>query len=129
MKFKHAVVIAIIAVAGLALALGTSIARNAMNRDVKELVIIAKDMNFHLQGAEEEPITVRMGERIRLLMRNEEEEPITHNLVIVGLGLRTGYLKPGESETLEFVPSKTGTWLYACLLHPGLMEGQLKVLP
>lgn len=131
MKLKSALIIAVLlASAGvLAFTLWPNITPNGTHETVKEFVLIAKDMKFHVQGEEKLPLLVRVGDRVRLIVRNEESQPIAHNFAIVGLGLRTDYQQPGASEILEFDAKHEGTLLYACLLHPGLMEGQIKILP
>ncbi len=131
MKIKYALMAVATLVAGAALvfSLRLSLTHKGTKEAVKEFVLIAKDMKFHIEGEAKLPLTVRKGERVRLTIKNEESQPIAHNFVIVGLGIRTGYVQPGELETVEFIAGHMGTWLYACLLHPGLMEGQIHILP
>jgi hypothetical protein len=130
MRLKYAVMAAVVLIAGTALllALVPSVARNE-HAAGKEFTLIAQDMKFHLQDEAGQPLTARVGERIRLIIRNEEAQPIAHNFVLVGLGLRTGYLQPGDFEVIEFVAARQGYLLYACLLHPGIMDGQIHILP
>lgn len=131
MKIRYTLIAVVMLMAGVALAFALlpGIARNGANEAVKEFVLIAKGMKFHVQGEAGAKLAVRAGERVRLTIRNEESQPIAHNFVLVGLGIRTSYLQPGESGVVEFVTEREGTLLYACLLHPGLMEGQIKILP
>lgn len=76
------------------------------------------------------PLLVRRGIPVELTVRNEEPGAIAHDIVLVGLGIRTPKpLQPGESATLRFTPSRSGEFAYTCSLHPGLMDGRLTVRP
>jgi plastocyanin len=129
MKLRYIMVIVVVLVAGaaLALALIPSMARNGTNENVREFVLVAKDMGFHVQGGDEDQLTVRPGERVHLTIKNEEIYPMAHNFGIVGLGVRTRPLQPGESQTIELTAGQEGSLLYSCFLHPGLMEGHIRV--
>jgi len=129
MKLRYIMITAVLLVAGAAaaLALIPSMAWNGTNEKVREFVLVAKDMGFHVQSGDENQLTVRPGERVRLTIKNEEAYPMAHNFGIVGLGVRTRPLQPGESQTVEFTAGRDGSLLYSCFLHPGVMEGHIGV--
>jgi plastocyanin len=52
---------------------------------------------------------------------------VLHCFTIGGLGVATSRdLSTGESESLAFTPTETGTFAYACLMHP-MMTGKVVV--
>jgi plastocyanin len=75
-------------------------------------------------------LEVRRGIPVEITIRNEESGAIPHDLVLVGLGVKTPKaVEPGEVSTLRFTPSQAGEFAYTCTLHPGLMDGRLIVRP
>jgi plastocyanin len=73
-------------------------------------------------------LTARVGERLRITVRNAEAGPVPHDLRLVGPGsVTTRLLQPGEEVTLELLLDRPGRYAYACSLHPGLMDGVIEV--
>ncbi|MBI4391364.1 MAG: hypothetical protein HY575_05715 [candidate division NC10 bacterium] len=73
-------------------------------------------------------LTARVGERLRITVRNAEPGPVPHDLRLVGPGVRaTHLLQPGEEATLEVLLDRPGRYAYGCSLHPGLMDGVIEV--
>jgi len=73
-------------------------------------------------------LTARVGERLRITVRNAERDPVLHDLRLVGPGtVVTRLLHPGEEAVLELVLDRPGRYVYACSLHPGLMDGVVEV--
>jgi len=98
----------------------------------RQIVIVAKEMAFFFENRTEQDsvnptIIVRAGERITLILRNEDPG-MRHDLVIADLGLRTRVTSYGETATLTFrVPGDPGAYAYLCSLHPAMMTGELVV--
>ena len=93
---------------------------------VREIRMVARDARFNGTNP---AIEVAPGERLRLLVKNEETDT-WHDLVIGGLdGQRTDLLGPGESAALEFTAPRAGILKYACSVHPGFMGGRIIVKP
>lgn len=73
-------------------------------------------------------LTARVGERLRITVRNAEPGPVPHDLRLVGPGVRTTrLLQPGEEATIEVLLDRPGRYVYGCSLHPGLMDGVIEV--
>lgn len=95
----------------------------AETRPTHEITLVARDLKFNEQNPS---FTWRVGERVRLTVRNEEPGAIVHDFSIAGLRVHAGQtLRPGESVTLEFEAGQVGSFIYACSLHPSLMEGRI----
>lgn len=74
------------------------------------------------------PLEFVVGQPVALTVVNGDESTV-HDFVIADLGVRTnGSLAPGASQTLQFTPSRAGTFAYACTFHPGLKAGKVVVL-
>jgi plastocyanin len=72
-------------------------------------------------------LTLRKGEPVKLVLRNDDPGTLLHCFVIPGLNVKTTEsLAGGESEILLFTPRERGGYVYACLLHPA-MAGKLVV--
>ncbi|MBI4641972.1 MAG: cupredoxin domain-containing protein [Candidatus Tectomicrobia bacterium] len=94
-------------------------------KSMQEITLVAKNTRFN----ETNPIVVlHRGDQVQMTIRNDEPPGTPHNLFIAGLDVKTSkILQPGESETITFTPNRQGTFTYSCLLHPGMMDGQVVV--
>ena len=92
---------------------------------IREVLLEARGVKW---SGENPTITARVGERLRLTVRNAEPGPVPHDLVLVGPDtVTTRLLQPGEEATLELLLDRPGRYAYACSLHPGLMDGVIEV--
>lgn len=97
----------------------------------KEIVLVARDMAFYLDGAGEANPVLRLqaGEQVRLVLRNEDPGYV-HWLSIEGLPLRIGPVKSRASGSAELrVPGQPGTYTYVCSPHARMMTGRIEILP
>jgi plastocyanin len=93
-------------------------------RPAREIELVARDSRFNGVNP---TIEVAPGERLRLVVKNDDPET-WHDLVIGGLdGQRTTLLAPGESATLEFTAPASGILKYGCSVHPRFMDGRIVV--
>jgi len=94
-------------------------------KNLQEITFIAKNTRFN----ETNPVVLlHRGDQVQMTIRNDELPGMPHNFVIAGLDVKTSkILQPGESETITFTSNRQGTFTYACLLHPGMMDGQVVV--
>ncbi|HJY98400.1 MAG TPA: cupredoxin domain-containing protein [Patescibacteria group bacterium] len=72
-------------------------------------------------------ITVNKGDSVKITFKDNDS---SHDLVIDGYNLRTKVLRPGGTDTIEFVADKAGTFEYFCSVanHRALgMTGTLVV--
>jgi heme/copper-type cytochrome/quinol oxidase subunit 2 len=96
----------------------------------QEIVLVSRDVAFWVDDRPQERnprLTLQKGRPVRLVVRNEEREKVLHCFTITGLDVATTRnLATGESETLTFTPTQSGTFAYACLMHP-MMTGTVVV--
>lgn len=92
---------------------------------VREILLEARGIKFN---GENPTLTARVGERLRITVRNAEPGPVPHDLFLVGPDtVTTRLLQPGEEVTLELLLTRPGRYAYACSLHPGMMDGVIEV--
>lgn len=90
--------------------------------EVKEFALSAANFRFS-----ESEIRVKRGDRVRIVFTNVEG---MHDWVIDEFNSRTDVISAGESQTVEFVADKAGTFEYYCSVgnHRAMgMKGSLIV--
>jgi plastocyanin len=96
----------------------------------REITLVARDMAFYAAGDFERPnpvIEVKAGERVRVVVRNEERG-MTHDFAVPAIGAAVDLLDWNEQGDVTFeVPSTPGTYEYVCRPHLLMMKGTLKV--
>lgn len=82
---------------------------------VREFTVSGKNFSFA-------PATMRVneGEKVRITFKNDSG---THDLVVEGYNARTKILQAGQSETIEFLADKTGTFEYYCSVGTHRQQG------
>ena len=98
-------------------------------RQAREIVLVAREMAFYLDGTDTANPTLRFraGERVRIVLRNEEPGVI-HNFAVPGWEVATRELYGTGSATLEFaVPGTRGRQEYRCTPHAWMMRGAIEV--
>jgi plastocyanin len=73
---------------------------------IKTITITAKDYSFSPTS-----ITVKKGERVQLILSSTQG---AHDIKIDGLGVASKTLNTGETTSVEFTPTKAGTYEYYC---------------
>ena len=96
----------------------------------REITLVVKGMAFYLEG---DPMTanptieVKAGERVRVIVRNEDRG-LTHNFAVPVLGAELTLLRWNESDDLIFeAPDKPGAYEYVCMPHQLMMRGTILV--
>jgi len=84
--------------------------------EVKAFEVEGKPFEFSVKE-----IKVKEGDRVRLTFKNTEG---MHDLVVEGLDVRTKQIAAGESDTVEFVANKKGTFEYYCSVGNGFHRQQ-----
>lgn len=74
---------------------------------VKEVVLEASEFKYDLQE-----INLKRGEKVRFTLKNVGK--MSHDFVIDEFGVRTKIINGGETDTIEFVPEKTGNFEFYC---------------
>lgn len=90
--------------------------------NIKEINITGDNFFFAPSG-----VTVKKGDTVKITFKNSNG---THDLRIDEFNVATRVLKSGESDTVQFVADKVGTFDYYCAIgsHRAMgMEGQLKI--
>ncbi len=72
-------------------------------------------------------LTLRPGQRVRFIVRNDETSMVRHNFRIVGLDVPCEReLLPGETREVTVTMPRSGEFAYTCCTHPG-MGGKLVI--
>ena len=120
-----------LAIGGVALAaVGLfAIALSARDVPTREIRIVARNMTFYLEGSPEPnpAIRVRAGERVRLVLRNDD--PGTkHDFVVAAWGVETALLRARTETSIVFrAPTEPSTSGYECTPHASMMRGTITV--
>ena len=67
--------------------------------------------------------TLKKGQAVELTFKNSGKFP--HNLAISDLGVKTKTIMPGEEDTIQFTPTKTGQFAFLCTV-PGHADKGMK---
>lgn len=114
----------------LALALAAFRLRPRPDAAPRQIVLVAKDVSFRLADRPDESnpvLELKKGQPVKLVVRNDDPDKVLHCFTIGALEVGTSRdLATGESETLAFTPKLSGTFAYACLMHP-MMTGKVVV--
>jgi FtsP/CotA-like multicopper oxidase with cupredoxin domain len=96
----------------------------------REVRIVARDMNFYVDGEQMPNPTLRFkaGEQIRLVLRNEDTG-MTHDFVINEWNVATETLsEKGAEDTVMFrVPKQRASTAYQCSPHSEMMRGSVHI--
>ena len=98
-------------------------------RDVRQIELVARGMAFFVAGhGEANPtITVRAGEQVKIVLRNEETG-VTHNFSVDALDVASDLIPHARTAEVTFTaPAQSGTFRYDCSPHGQMMHGVLKV--
>ena len=120
---------AIIGMAALAVTLLPMIASSGRD-EVREIRLVVRNMTFYLEGgmAPNPTLTVRAGEQVRLVLRNDEPG-MRHDFAVQAWEVGTRMLEDrGEADTVTFrVPAGPGDHVYQCTPHSTMMRGTIRV--
>jgi plastocyanin len=95
----------------------------------REVVFVARDMGFYLDGVGSENPTIRVkaGEEIRVMLRNDEPG-VVHDFAVSAWKVGTRKLQGRERDTVSFrVPDTPGQYEYLCNPHASMMRGIIEV--
>lgn len=71
-------------------------------------------------------ITVKKGEKVKLTFKNAGK--FQHDFVIADLGISTKRINPGEEDSVEFTPEKTGEFKFNCSVGNHKEQGMVGTL-
>jgi hypothetical protein len=96
----------------------------------REIVLVARGMAFYRLGdptAANPPIRLNAGERVRIVLRNEDRG-ITHDFAVPALDAALDGIDWNEEEDVTFdVPTAPGRYEYFCRPHMLMMRGEIIV--
>jgi plastocyanin len=96
----------------------------------REITLIVRGMAFYVDGEFTRPnptITLRPGERVRFVVRNEERG-MSHDFAVPSVGVATNLLQWRDAGAVTFdVPAEPGSYEYLCNPHRLMMKGALQV--
>lgn len=81
-----------------------------------EVVVVANEFSFTPSI-----IDVKVGERVRLIFRNQGED--MHNMKIDGLGLSTKTISGGQVDVIDFTAPATGIYDFICSVADHRLKG------
>lgn len=101
----------------------------------REFVLVMKDMRFvgesplAIAGAENPDIVVQVGDRVKITLKNKENQLIMHDFKVSNHDASLSqYLRPNQSATVEFVAQRVGEFTYYDPLNPTTMRGRFIVI-
>ena len=98
----------------------------------REITLIAKGMAFYIEGdpATANPtITVKAGERVRVVLRNEDRG-FVHDFAVPAVDTAVDQVRWNQASATTFdMPAAPGTYEYICGPHQLMMHGTLVVQP
>jgi len=104
-----------LALAGVALAF---VGRRPPSGPARTVVLSMNDYTFNGTNP---TLAFDPGERIRFVIRNDENSPIRHNFRVVGLNVPCEReLQPGETREVTVTLPRSGEFAYTCCTHPGM---------
>jgi plastocyanin len=96
----------------------------------REVVLVVRDMTFYADGrfdAANPALKLRAGERVRLVLRNEDPG-MRHNFSVPAWDVATRELNGEGATSVDFVVPRTrGTHEYVCSPHALMMRGVIEI--
>jgi hypothetical protein len=96
----------------------------------RRIVLVVRDMAFYQEGRFDlanPPLKFRAGERVRLVLRNEETG-MRHNFAVPAWGVSTRDLNGEGMTEIDFVvPRDAGREDYVCTPHLAMMRGTIEI--
>jgi plastocyanin len=119
-------------VAGIALLMiVTALLPVMTSAPARDIVLVTKDMAFYLEGDPSTPnpvIEVKAGERVRIVLRNQERG-VMHDFAVPSMRSAIDGLRWNEQGDVTFdIPDVPGNYEYVCRPHLLMMKGVIKVV-
>ena len=96
----------------------------------REVIIVARQMSFYVDGEPAANPTIRMasGERVRVTLVSADPG-FDHDFAVTAWGVKTPMLH-GEGRTSIVIraPDRPGTATYVCSVHASMMRGTIEVV-
>ena len=101
----------------------------ASREHTREVRLVIRDMTYYLDGQNQPNPTlkVRAGERIKLVLRNEDDG-MQHDFKVRTWEIGTNIVDGKGEDSVTFrVPELRGAHVYSCTPHPSSMRGTIEV--
>ena len=125
----HRISVEIVAVVAAVLLIGGLLTAGSLTPS-REVVLVARGMAFYASGDPSTPnptITVKAGERVRVVLRNADRG-ITHDFAVPVVNEETDLTDWNEESAVVFsAPETPGRYEYICQPHQLMMRGTLLV--
>jgi len=105
-----------------------SAAAEGGDRTTKSFRLGAEDTHFVMDGERDPTLRVDRGDRVRITFENTQPG-VHHAIAVPPFTDGTYEVASGDTTTVTFVASETGTYEYTCPHHAPFMEGKLVVAP
>ena len=128
-KARNRTIVAVGVVAAIAIAATLLPVATTDLESRREVRLVIRDMTYYLEGTGEPNPTLqfRRGERIRLILTNEDAG-MEHDFVVRSWKLATEKIDGRGEDRIDIrVPRRTGTTSYVCSPHAGKMRGNIVV--
>jgi FtsP/CotA-like multicopper oxidase with cupredoxin domain len=96
----------------------------------REITLVVRGMAFYLDGNElpNPTITVKAGERVRVVLRNEERG-IQHDFAVPAMNAAVDLIGWNQASDVTFtVPETPGVYDYWCRPHMLMMRGKIVIV-
>lgn len=96
---------------------------------VREVRLVARDMTFYVEGQDQPnpTLTFRAGERVKVVLRNEDEG-MEHDFRVRAWEIGTPVIDGRGIQSVSFtVPELRGSQVYSCTPHPSSMRGAIEI--
>jgi plastocyanin len=102
----------------------------AVGRPSREITLVVRGMAFYLEHdprTPNPPIELTAGERVRVVLRNEERG-MTHDFAVPSFDAATARVNWSQTgDVVIDVPETPGTYAYVCQPHALMMRGRIIV--
>jgi plastocyanin len=87
--------------------------------------MVARNIRFN---ATNPTIYLKVGQTVKFVFINNDTDSIPHSFYIKNFpNASTPTLGPGQTASFTVTFSTAGNYTYACIVHPGLMDGKIIV--
>lgn len=94
-----------------------------------EVRLIIRDMTYYIDGQDQPnpTLTFRAGERVKLVLRNDDEG-MEHDFRVRAWDVGTSIISGKGLDSVTFtVPQLRGSHVYSCTPHPSSMRGMIEI--
>jgi plastocyanin len=92
---------------------------------VTTITMVAQNIKFNVTNP---TIYLKVGQTVKFVLMNQDSDTIPHNFYIKNFpNASTSTINPGQTASFTVTFSTAGNYTYHCIVHPGLMDGNIIV--